>query len=145
MAEFYGVVAWVFGFLVEMQGFVVRFFGSVVEFFGSVGELDGAVVGIFGSVAGLFGSVVGLEGCVVELDGRVVRGDGRGMGNFGGEVAGRDAPLTVWGEAESAALVGFDNGMVRVSHSGSYSDRDDPAATKIIRRWGPRLRTKQRR
>jgi hypothetical protein len=30
--------------------------------------------------------------------------------------------------------------MVRVSHSGSYYDRDDPAATKIIRRWGPRLR-----
>ena len=51
----------------------------------------------------------------------------------------------VGGEAEPAALVGFDNGMVRVSHSGSYYDRDDPAATKIIRRWGPRLQWKNRR
>ena len=47
--------------------------------------------------------------------------------------------VLVGGEAEPAALVGFDNGIVRVSHSGSYYDRDDPAATKIIRRWGPRL------
>jgi hypothetical protein len=29
--------------------------------------------------------------------------------------------------------------MVRVSHSASDYDRDDPAATMIIRRWRPRL------
>ena len=56
-----------------------------------------------------------------------------------GIVGRQQGGALVGGEAEPAALVSFDNGMVRVSHSASDYDRDEPAATKIIRRHGPRL------
>ena len=47
-----------------------------------------------------------------------------------GVVGCQQGGALVGGEAEPAALVGFDNGIVRVSHSGSYYDRYAPARDK---------------